>query len=303
MSTPKNLHASIHQRLLNAAKQSGRPFNDLVMYYAMERFLYRLSQSPYADQVVLKGGLMLQVWGANATRVTKDIDLLGRLSNDPGDIQEVVADICRVVVDDDALVFDSQTVVTARIAEDADYEGVRVNFTAMFGTMPLRMQIDFGFSDTVTPNPEKIAYPTVLDHPAAELLAYNRETVIAEKLEAMVKLGELNTRMKDFFDVALLASGFAYSGAVLSKAIATTFERRGTGVDAQPVFLSDRFAGLPDKVQQWKAFLKTARVDPAPAEFGEAMAIIRGFVQPVFEALVQDGSFDRQWPAGGPWSD
>lgn len=303
MSTPKNLHASIHQRLLNAAKQSGRPFNDLVMYYAMERFLYRLSVSPYADQVVLKGGLMLQVWGASATRVTKDIDLLGKLSNDPEHIRSVVAGICSLQVDDDALTFDPQTVITTRIAEDADYEGVRANFTGIFGKTQLKMQIDFGFSDIITPNPEKIAYPTVLDHPAAELLAYNRETVIAEKLEAMVKLGELNTRMKDFFDVALLATSFSCSGAVLSKAIATTFQRRGTQIEARPVFLTDRFERLPDKNQQWKAFLKTARVDRAPAEFGEAMAIIRGFVQPVFETLVRDEPFDRQWPAGGPWLD
>jgi hypothetical protein len=303
MSVPKNLHASIHQRLLNAAKQSQRPFNDLVMYYAMERFLYRLSVSPDAEQFVLKGGLMLQVWGANATRVTKDIDLLGKLSNDPEHIREVVASICRVTVDDDALVFDPETVVTTRIAEDADYQGVRANFTAMFGKMQLRMQIDFGFSDIVTPNPEKIVYPTVLDHPAAELMAYNRETVIAEKIEAMMKLGEVNTRMKDFFDVALLASGFSYSGVALSTAIAATFKRRETDVEAEPVFLSDRFAKLPDKAVQWKAFLKTARVDQAPAEFSEAMTIIRGLVQPLLEVLARGAPFDRQWPAGGPWSD
>lgn len=303
MSSSKNLHASIHQRLLNTAKQSGRPFNDLVMYYAMERFLYRLSVSAHADQIVLKGGLMLQVWGAKATRVTKDIDLLGKLSNNPENIRSVVAGICSVEVDDDALTYDPQTVNTTRIAEDVDYEGVRANFTGMFGKMQLKMQIDFGFSDTITPSPEKIVYPTVLDHPAAELMAYNRETVIAEKLEAMVKLGELNTRMKDFFDVALLAAGFSYSGAVLSKAIVTTFQRRGTQIEAQPVFLTDRFAGLPDKNQQWKAFLKTARVDQAPSEFSQAISIIRVFVQPVFETLVQDEPFDRQWPAGGPWPD
>jgi predicted nucleotidyltransferase component of viral defense system len=298
---PKNIQASIHQRLLNVSKQSGRPFNDVAMYYAIERFLYRLARSRHAENIVLKGGLLLRVWEVSATRVTRDIDLLGKLSNDPGQIREIVRELCRVEVEDDGLTFDPDTVTTARIAEDADYEGVRAGFQGRFGKMPLAMQIDFGFSDVVTPRPEPITYPSVLDHPPARLMAYNRETVVAEKFEAMVKLGELNSRMKDFFDVYVLAQHFAFEGLEVADAIRATFERRGTAPESRPVCFGDEFSASESKTQQWAAFLKTSRVDQAPAQFPEVIAFITGFLGPVAASLANRQAFDSRWPAGGPW--
>jgi len=147
--------ASIHQRLKNASERAGRPFNDLVLYFAMERFLYRLSRTPYAARVVLKGGLMLVVWHAPITRVTRDIDLLGRLSNDHDSIRRMIQAVCVAAVDEDGLVFDPETIETASISDDADYAGVRAKFRARFGKMPLAMQIDIGFSDVVTPSAER----------------------------------------------------------------------------------------------------------------------------------------------------
>ena len=300
--SPKNIVASIHQRLLNVSKRAGRPFNDLVMYFAIERFLYRLSRSRYSDRVVLKGGLLLQVWDTPITRVTRDIDLLGRLSNDLDQIKEVVRSVCDVVVEDDGLTFDAKTVTTKRIAEDADYEGVRAAFSGQFGKMPLAMQVDFGFSDVITPAPVPITYPSVLDHPPAQLLAYNRETSIAEKSEAMTKLGEINSRMRDFFDVWALSQSFAFEGPVLADAIRSTFARRGTEVEPQPACFTERFARAPAKAAQWKAFLKTSRVGKAPAEFAEAVTHVREFLQPVAQAVTEGRAHDSRWPPGGPWA-
>ncbi len=299
--TPKNIAASIHQRLLNVAKQTGRPFNDLVMYYAMERLLYRFSQSKHADRVVLKGGLMLRVWGVPATRVTRDIDLLGRLTNDLDSVAVMVRDVCGVAVADDGLVFDPGTVATERIAEDADYEGVRATFRGALGKVDLPMQIDFGFSDVITPEPVMATYPVMLDHPAAKLRAYNRETVVAEKFEAMVKLGELNSRMKDFFDIWVLSQHYGFAEKDLAAAIRATFARRGTQIESDPPCFSGNFVGSPAKNAQWTAFVKRSRVEPVPAGFDEVIEGVRAFVQPVAEAVLLGLDRDRRWEPPAGW--
>ena len=228
MSELKNIGASVHQRLKNVSKESGRSFNDLVQYYALERWLYRLSQSGHENLFILKGALMLVAWRAPILRATRDIDLLARTSNDLDGIKRIIAEICRTDVPEDGVLFDPESVTTTRIAEDADYEGVRATFTGILATTRLSMQIDMGFSDVITPGPVGISYPTILDYPAPVLRAYNRETAIAEKFEAMVSLGRLNSRMKDFFDVWLLASISDFSGADLSQAILAAFRKRGT---------------------------------------------------------------------------
>lgn len=206
MKALSNIGASVHQRLKNSSERSGRTFNDLAQYYALERWLYRLSKSRHAQNFILKGALMLVAWRAPVLRATRDIDLLARMSNDLDKIKEAVAEVCRTEVEEDGVVFDADAVVTERIAEDAEYEGVRAKFRGLLATTRLAMQIDFGFSDVITPGPVDITYPTILDYPAPLLLAYNRETVVAEKFEAMASLGRLNSRMKDFFDVWLLAT-------------------------------------------------------------------------------------------------
>ena len=236
MKTLKNVAASVHQRLLNLARQSGRPFNELAQYYALERWLYRLAQSDYRNQFVLKGALMLLVWKMPVTRPTRDIDLLGRVSNDLASVREVIAAICQVPTEADGMFFDSKTVATQRITEDADYEGVRATFRASLGNTRLPMQIDIGFSDIITPAPAAIVYPAILGHPSPELQAYNRETVIAEKFEAMVKLGELNSRMKDFFDIWVLARTGEFRGTELR----TPLNRRF--LDVAPCWSQTRFA-------------------------------------------------------------
>lgn len=225
-----NMPASVRQRLQNLAQAAQRPFGELLQHYALERWLYRLSRYEQADCFVLKGALLLRVWGAPAGRPTRDLDFLARTRNDLAAIRTTVAAICATPVGDDGMLFDAASVVTTRITEAADYHGVRATFNGFLGNARCPMQVDLGFGDIITPGPVRIDYPTILDSATPHLLAYNRETVIAEKLEAMLKLGELNSRMKDFFDLWTLASSQVFRGPALLAAIGATCQRRGTPV-------------------------------------------------------------------------
>jgi len=292
---------SVHDRLLKSSKIANRPFNELVQYYALERWLYRLSKSAYRELFILKGALMLQVWKMPINRPTRDIDLLGKMSNDLEAVRSVIAEVCAHSIEDDGLIFDPASVVTTRIAEDADYEGVRASFQAHLGSVRLPMQIDIGFSDVITPGPVEIAFPSILDHPNALLRAYNRETAIAEKFEAMVKLGELNSRMKDFFDVWLLARSSHFAGVSLADAIRQTFFKRETAIEINPICFSEAFANDPSKAAQWRAFVRRGKLDSTPAEFPEIVMQVRGFLRPIAAAIVETKEFTMLWTNNGPW--
>jgi len=185
---PKNISASVRQRLLNRAKRDRRPFNELLHYYAMERFLYRLSQSTHAERFVLKGALMLRVWRSPELRPTMDIDMLGRTSNKEADIVVQIRDILTKDVVTDGLAFDIDSIGAERIVEDADYKGIRIRFLATLGSAKINMRIDIGFGDIVYPDPEESDLPTLLDFPPPRLLCYSRESSISEKFEARSKL-------------------------------------------------------------------------------------------------------------------
>ena len=296
-----NVAASVHRRLLNIARGSDRPFNDLVQLYAAERWLYRLGQSPYGERFILKGALMLLVWKAPVVRPTRDIDLLGRVSNELRSVRSVITEICRTPVQDDGLVFGANGVTTERIAEDADYAGVRAKFRGMLDTTRIAMQVDIGFSDVITPGATEISYPAILDQPRAQLHAYNRETVVAEKLEAMVSLGELNSRMKDFFDVWLLARNFDFEGGTLSEAVRRTFRQRRTNVDAELSCLAETFGADVAKGVQWEAFIRRSRLPDTRAAFSHVVQQVRMFLRPVVSTLAGGREFEMHWPAGGPW--
>lgn len=296
----KNMVASVHQRLLEIAKEKNRPFQDVLQLYALERWLFRLSQSPHRDRFVLKGALLLVAWKLSSTRPTRDIDLLGRVSNDLESVRSLIADISQTSVEDDGLTFDPSSVTTERIAEDADYEGVRAKFQGRLGNSRLAMQVDIGFSDVVTPGPTMTSYPTFLEQPAAELLAYNRETAIAEKFEAMVKLGELNSRMKDFFDVWLLANTFPFEGRMLAAAVEATFSRRQTPIEVEPICFSEEFATNENKNTQWNAFVRRGRLEAVP-DFPEVVRCVRVFLQSPAQALSNHEDFVLKWRPGRPW--
>ncbi len=299
--TIKNLPASIRQRLLQVAKSSGRPFQEVLQYYAMERFLYRLSISKHADKFVLKGALMLTAWGASSIRPTRDIDLLGQLPNQVDDLVKVIHDMCVQDVEPDALVFDPTSITGRVIKEDADYEGVRVTFRGSLQNVPLPMQIDVGFGDVVFPGVFATEYPTILGQAAPKLRGYSRETAVAEKFEAMVKLGLLNSRMKDFYDIWLLSRQFDFDGATLAGAIEKTFTHRGTTVTPEPTAFSPAFATDGSKVAQWRGFLRKSRLDEAPPELVAVSEAIREFLSAPAAAIRDGRSFTQIWRAAGPW--
>jgi hypothetical protein len=297
----KDVAASVRQRLQNVAKKSNRPFQEVLEYYAMERLLYRLARSSHANRFVLKGALMFRAWHAPASRPTRDIDLLGRMASTVEAVVPVFQEVCQQTVEADGLVFHVETVTGQRIKEDADYTGVRVTFLATLQSSRIAMQIDVGFGDVLTPAAVVTDYPTILDLPAPRLNGYSRETVIAEKFEAMVKLGLVNSRMKDFYDVWLLAQDFDFDGPMLSTAISRTFNHRQTPMIPAPLALTPTFAADPGKQTQWLAFLRRTKLVDAPAELQHVVAVLGRFLLPIAQALVEDRAFEQTWTARGPW--
>jgi hypothetical protein len=287
---------------LNRAHETKRPFNELLQYYSMERFLYRLSKSPHADKFILKGALMFVAWKAPLTRPTMDIDFLGKLKNDPEAIARVMSDVCRETVPDDGATFDPSRVTTRRINEDADYQGVRGKIRGRLGNARLAIQVDVGFGDAVVPRAATVNYPTLLPFPAPKLRGYTRESALAEKFEAMTKLGMLNSRLKDFYDVWLLARQFDFEGTILAKAVRRTFETRKTTLDPKLVALTKKFADSPDKKVQWRAFVRRNQLTDVPGELNEVVEFNSGFLLPVAAALVEGREFAARWSAPGPWS-
>jgi hypothetical protein len=295
----KNVAASVRQRLLNRARSDKRPFNELLQYYAMERFLYRLSRSDHAGRFILKGALMLRVWRTPEFRPTMDIDMLGRTNNEETSVVAQIRDILVTPSPDDGLVFDADSIEAERITEDADYAGLRIRFRAMLDTARISMQVDIGFGDVIYPGPEEAELPVMLGLPAPRLLCYSRESAIAEKFEAMVTLGDLNSRMKDFYDIWLLSRQFDFEGASLTEAIRLTFNQRGTAIPDGIVALSNVFAEA--KQTQWQAFHKRLGQDHVPVPFIEVVRVLSIFLAPVSNHLSTGTNVPSRWIAPGPW--
>ena len=299
---PSNIPASIRHRLRNKAREEGRTPDELLQLFAMERFLYRLGCSKHRERFVLKGALALLTWNAEQTRTTRDIDLLGFAENSPENMGQIVAEVCGTAVEaEDGLVFDPATIRAVRIKEGAEYEGVRITFTGLLGETRIPMHIDIGFNDVVTPRPEPLDYPVLLDHPAPQLKGYTRESVIAEKLEAMEKLGTLNSRMKDFYDIWMLAGHFRFDQHELGTAVRATFQRRGTPMGVIPAILTPDFGQLAEKQKQWSAFLAKSSLKQAPVQFREVTTLIAAFVAPILTAQTTTAGNGVVWDPPGPW--
>jgi len=300
----RNVAASVHQRLLNRARVEGRPFDELLQYFALERFLYRLGRSPYAHQFVLKGALMFGVWQGPFSRPTRDVDLLGWVDNRVEAVVQAIQVICQQPVpEDDGLRFDTHSVVGETITEGAQYQGVRARLFARLGTARIRLQIDTGFGDVLVPGPVKVRLPTMLDFPPPEVQGYTRESAIAEKYQAIVYLGAINSRMKDFYDIWSLATRFAFDGPVLAQAVRETFHQRQTTLRASPVAFTATFTEDQDKQAQWAAFIRRHPFEQAPPTLSGAIQVIKLLLQPVTGALMEERPFERHWPPGGPWQE
>ena len=277
--------ASIHARLLNRAKERGEDFNLLLTRYGIERFLYRLSQLPARDALLLKGALLFDLWFDEPHRPTRDADFLGFGPKDAELLASMVRDICGVAADD-GMAFDAATVTVEEIREDARYGGLRVRLVGKLGNARMPLQLDVGYGDAVTPGPEEAIYPTLLENlPAPHLRVYPRASVVAEKLEAIVSLGMANSRMKDYFDLRAMAREGALDEKVLAEAIAATFKRRQTPVpNGVPLGLSREFAEDRTKLTQWRAFKARNRLE-AP-ELAEVIGEIWAFIEkPLAAAL------------------
>lgn len=259
--------ASIRQRLLNHARASGDEFQFVLDRFGVERLLYRLSISSYRDEFLLKGAMLFALWFDAPHRPTRDADFLGFGPPDAARLAGTIRELCAIQVDD-GLTYDVAALTVAEIREDAKYDGLRVSLRAHLGQAACMVQWDVGFGDAVTPSPQQVTLPTLLDDmPAPQLQVYPRETVFAEKLEALAVLGIANSRMKDYFDLLGLSQEGKMEEGTLARAIVATFNRRGTALPSGlPTGLSDAFAGDPLKRKQWGAFLSRNRLDAPSLE-------------------------------------
>jgi predicted nucleotidyltransferase component of viral defense system len=257
--------ASIRARLLNAAKAQGVDFNQVLVRFALERILYRLSQSQHADRFVLKGALLFTLWYDMPHRATRDADLLGFGASDLASVAETFRNIAAVAVED-GIRFDPASVTAEEIRKEASYRGVRVVIVGELARARCRTQIDVGFGDAVTPAPVDSVYPVLLDDlPAPRLRTYPTYTVVAEKLHAIAMLGMTNSRLKDYFDLAVLLERETLETEMLANAIKATFARRGTALPAAlPLGLRDEFAHDPSRQSLWHAFIKKNQLAVAP---------------------------------------
>lgn len=298
----KNVAASVRQRLLDLSRQRGEDFQFILSRYTAERLLYRLGISSHRDRFILKGALLFVLWKGQLHRPTRDLDLLGFGDGEIAGLVTAFREICAVAVEDDGLVFLAETVAGENIREDQDYGGVRLKFVAMLDHARIPMQVDIGFGDAITPEALWCDYPTLLDAPPPHLRAYPRETVVAEKLEAIVSLGMANSRMKDFYDLIVLARDFDFNGSQLAEAIRETFHRRQTPLPAErPLGLSDEFARDASKRTQWNAFIRRQAIADAPAELTDAATLVRSFVEPVLMSAAAEKEYFLNW-RDGAWA-
>ena len=296
----RNISASVRDRLLNKARAEKLDYNLLLTRYALERMLYRLSISKQRDQFLLKGALLFDLWFDVPHRPTHDADFLGFGSAEIPHIEEIFRDICRIEVED-GIAFQPDTVKAAEIRKEANYAGVRVTLLGMLDSARCAVQIDIGFGDAVVPGPDEVHYPVILgEMPGPHLHVYPRYTVVAEKLEALTSLGMLNSRMKDYFDLWILAKHSDFDGQILSRAVAETFDRRRTVIPTGlPIGLSDEFISDAQKAKQWQGFLRKNALDPMP--LATVVADLRDFLMPVLVAIAAGGSHDYPWRAGTGW--
>ncbi len=275
---------SIRALLLNRARENGEDYNQLLTRYALERWLYRLSVSDQQSGFVLKGALLFALWFDESHRPTRDADFLGFGEADADLLRARVRSVCTIACDD-GMRFDPDSVQVEPIREQANYDGLRAELLGWLGTARCNVQLDVGYGDAVTPEAQQMDYPTILaDAPAPRLLVYPRETVLAEKLEAMIVLGMRNSRMKDYFDMWVLLRQGGIDPTLLGKAIHATCKRRGTPLpESWPIGLADEFAEDASKLTQWKAFLGKNRLEaPALAEVIGKLRI--ALAQPLDEA-------------------
>lgn len=297
-----NLATSVTSRLLRLARQNGDDYQVLLTRYCLERFLYRLGVSRLRPRFVLKGALLLGVWSDRPYRATFDLDMLRRGSRDRDVIRNDLQLIIATEVPPDAVLFDADRIRMEPFGAHGEYSGTRAILPASCGKARLTLQIDLGLGDAVWPAPGPCAFPTLLDFPAPDLLAYPREAVVAEKLEAIVVLGDRNSRIKDFFDIHYLSGHFAFERGTLTEAIRRTFTRRGTPIpNERPFGLTQEYWASPSRPAQARAFARRARLELSESFAAECTLTLEMFLGPLLDDLFNGRCSTGIWRPGGPW--
>lgn len=296
----KNIAASVRARLLNMARKSGKPFEELLVLYGLERFLFRLSRSAHRESFILKGGLLLIGMGVPQARPTRDIDLLGLRFGDVETVSRTIQEIGHIETED-GMFYDFSHLVGDALSPTADYPGVRSKFQGRLGQARIPMQVDIGFGDVLIPEAKQIVFPTLLDMDAPNIRCYSMETIIAEKFEAALDLADLNSRMKDFYDIWVLSQKYPFGGQSLQDAITATCKRRKTALSSEAEIFSREFIERTDKGTQWSAFLGKGPMGGVPGQLSLIMEGILDFLLPIALAIENEASFKSEWPPGGPW--
>ena len=298
-----DIPASIRQRLLNLARDNRLDFNLVLQRFAAERFLYRLSVSDEVDRFTLKGAALFRVWDVGELRPTRNVDFLASGPEDHGAMRAALEAICRIPCPQDGVVFAPATIRMHDIRDEQQHGGGRARMEGSLGQARLHLQTDIGFGDVITPEREERDYPTLLDLPAPRLWTYPRETLVAEKFDAMVRLGTTNTRVKDLWDIACLARLFAFDGETVRAAVEATFRQRRTSFAGErPVALLPEYYEDTERDQRWQVLRR--RIGPkadGPALLVDAGEELRTFLGPVCDSLIEDRPFTQVWPHGGPW--
>jgi predicted nucleotidyltransferase component of viral defense system len=296
----KNVTASVLARLRNDSKSSGAPFQQVLQLYAIERFLYRISKSRHAQSVILKGALLLKTIGIPKARPTMDIDMLRKGRADQESLVALVKDCAILEVEADGIAFVADSIVAEEITKDSEYKGTRILMDARMDNVRLKIQIDFGVGDVMVPGPRMIEYPVLLAGDRVHLLAYPIESSIAEKLQAMVALGDANSRMKDFYDVWICSRHLDFSEGTLLQAIDATFRNRATPFPTGEVeALTTAF--VDGHRAQWNAFVKKVGESELLDAFGRIVDDLKIFATPVFRSLARGERFAQKWKAGQGW--
>ena len=291
-----NIEHSVRQKLLNVSISKDVDYNIVLIWYGLERFLYRLSKSRYSDQFILKGAMLFAVWAKQPLRPTKDLDLMAYGDASANYLTKVITEICQTNVDDDGIAFDIDSMEINEIREDQEYDGQRVKLLAKLGNAKIRLQIDIGFGDVVTPAPAQIEYPVLLESSVPSIKAYSKETVVAEKFHAMVILGIANSRMKDFYDLWIMSKQFNFDGSLLTEAIAATFERRKTPLpDDLPLALTEDFSGDTTISQRWKAFVNKLKQSADTPPLNQIISEIKEFLFLPLERVKVGQTLDKKW--------
>lgn len=287
---------SIRQKLLNLSIQRKLDYNLVLIWYSAERLLYRLSRSKYSDRYILKGAMLFAVWSRQTFRPTKDVDLLGYGDFSQAYLKSVFSEIIQTECEEDGLVFLSESLDVRPIREEQEYGGQRISLLALLGNARIRLQIDVGFGDAITPTPQKIQYPTFLEMPEPTILAYSKETVIAEKLHALTVLGLTTSRMKDIYDLWVLSRQYEFDGNLLAQAIRATFERRKTSVPARlPLALTEEFYRDRVILARWNAFIGKTELNYVEKNLESVVRHLGIFFGELLASCSDNEVFDRVW--------